>query len=162
MKERKRLIVIAGPTAVGKTEVAIRLALEFKTEIISADSRQIFKELTIGTAKPTEEELSKVPHHFINTKSIHEEYDAGQYGRDALTRIHDLFLKYDQLIMCGGSGLYIKAVCEGFDEMPEITDELRQSIIRQYKENGLEWLQKQLEEKDPDYFSVVDQKIPSD
>jgi tRNA dimethylallyltransferase len=152
--------VIAGPTAVGKTEVAIRLALELKTEIISADSRQIFKELNIGTAKPTEEELRKVPHHFINHKSIEDDYDAGRYGRDALALIHDLFLKYDQLIMCGGSGLYIKSVCEGFDEMPEITEELRQSIIKKYKENGLQWLQKQLEEKDPDYFSVVDQKNP--
>jgi tRNA dimethylallyltransferase len=160
MKDRKRLIVIAGPTAVGKTEVAIRLALELKTEIISADSRQIFKELNIGTAKPTEEELRKVPHHFINHKSIEDDYDAGRYGRDALALIHDLFLKYDQLIMCGGSGLYIKSVCEGFDEMPEITEELRQSIIKKYKENGLQWLQKQLEEKDPDYFSVVDQKNP--
>jgi tRNA dimethylallyltransferase len=160
MAKEKKLIVIAGPTAVGKTEVAIQVALELKTEIISADSRQIFKELTIGTAKPTKEELSRVPHHFINYKSIHEDYDAGQYGRDALSLIHDLFKKYDHLILCGGSGLYIKAVCEGFDDMPEISDQLRQSIINKYKEFGLEWLQNEVERQDPDYFSIVDQKNP--
>jgi tRNA dimethylallyltransferase len=160
MNERKKLIVIAGPTAVGKTNVAIQLALELKTEIISADSRQIFKELNIGTAKPTKEELAVVPHHFINYKSIHEDYDAGQFGRDALVLITDLFKNHDYLILCGGSGLYIKAVCEGFDDMPEISEYVRNSIIKKYNELGLEWLQKQLEEKDPDYFSLVDQKNP--
>jgi tRNA dimethylallyltransferase len=160
MSERKKLIVIAGATAVGKTDVSIQLAQELKTEIISADSRQIFKELTIGTAKPTEAELATVPHHFINYKSIQEDYDAGQYGRDALALINELFKKHNYLILCGGSGLYIKAVCEGFDDMPEISPDVRDSIIKKYNELGLEWLQEQVQEKDPDYFSVVDQKNP--
>jgi tRNA dimethylallyltransferase len=152
--------VIAGPTAVGKTEVAIRLAEHLRIEIISADSRQVFKELTIGTAKPSGEELARIKHHFIGTKSIQEEYDAGQYGRDALELIHELFKTYDQLILCGGSGLYIKAVCEGFDDLPDIPEEVRNGIIKEYELNGLDWLQQQVKEKDPDYFLIVDQKNP--
>lgn len=159
-KNRKKLIVVVGPTAVGKTEVAIRLAEELKTEIISADSRQIFKELAIGTAKPTPEELSRATHYFIGNKSIHEEYDAGQYGRDALGLIHELFKTHDQLILCGGSGLYVRAVCEGFDDLPDVPEGMRESIIKEYEEKGLAWLQEQVQEKDPDYFSIVDQKNP--
>ncbi len=159
-KNQKKLIVVVGPTAVGKTEVAIRLAEELKTEIISADSRQIFKELSIGTAKPTPEELSRARHHFIGNKSIHEEYDAGQYGRDALDLIHELFKTHDQLILCGGSGLYVRAVCEGFDDLPDVPEGMRESIIKEYEEKGLAWLQEQVQEKDPDYFSIVDQKNP--
>jgi len=158
--KQKQLIVIAGPTAVGKTDVAIRLAEELKTEIISADSRQIFKELRIGTAKPTVQELARVQHHFIGNKSIHEEYDAGQYGRDALELIHELFKKYDQLILCGGSGLYVKAVCEGFDDLPDIPEGMRAEIVKEYEDKGLEWLQQEVKEKDPAYYSVVDQRNP--
>ncbi|HEY5826069.1 MAG TPA: tRNA (adenosine(37)-N6)-dimethylallyltransferase MiaA [Cyclobacteriaceae bacterium] len=158
--KRKKLIVIVGPTAVGKTEVAIQLAEYLRTEIVSADSRQIFKELTIGTAKPSLAELARVPHHFIGNKSIHEEYDAGQYGRDALELTHQLFHQYDQIVLCGGSGLYVKAVCEGFDDLPEVPDGTRERIIESYEQLGLEWLQTQLKEKDPDYFLIVDQKNP--
>lgn len=156
----KKLIVVVGPTAVGKTEIALRLAEYFRTEIISADSRQIYKELEIGTAKPTPEELSRVPHHFINTHSVAQSYDAGAYGKDALALIHSLFKKYDTLVLCGGSGLYIKAVLEGFDEMPEIPPGIRDQIITEYKLKGLEWLQKEVKEIDPDYFEQVDINNP--
>jgi tRNA dimethylallyltransferase len=156
----KKLIVIAGPTGVGKTEVALRLAENFKTEIISADSRQIYKELEIGTAKPSAEELSRVLHHFINSHSIEQSYDAGAYGRDALALIHTLFEKYNTLLLCGGSGLYIKAVLEGFDDMPEIPSGTREQIISEYELKGLEWLQQEVKEVDPDYFEQVDINNP--
>lgn len=160
MESSKRLIVIAGPTAVGKTAVAIRLALHLKTEIVSADSRQIFKELTIGTAKPDEVELASVKHHFINTHSIHESYDAAQYGKDALEVIHSLFKVYSSVILCGGSGLYIKAVCEGFDDIPEVPDEIRDDLTQGFEENGITWLQKKMEALDPEHFRVIDQQNP--
>jgi tRNA dimethylallyltransferase len=156
----KKLIAIVGPTAVGKTAVAIELAERLKTEIISADSRQIFKEMEIGTAKPSAEELARVKHHFINIKSIEEQYDAGQYGREALELVNQLFVKFDRLILCGGSGLYVKALLEGFDEMPEIAEGVREKIIQEYNFNGLEWLQKEVEKVDPEYFSEVDVKNP--
>ena len=156
----KRLIAIIGPTAVGKTGLAIRLARQLHTEIISADSRQIFRELEIGTTKPSPEELAQTPHHFISTKSIQDEYDAGQYARDALVIIDQLFEKYDNVILCGGSGLYVKAVCEGFDNMPFVPVGLRETIMAEYEEKGLAWLQKQVEENDPDYFMTVDQRNP--
>ena len=132
----------------------------FRSEIISADSRQIYKELEFGTAKPSEAEMAGVPHHFIACRSIKEDHDAGQYGRDALALIDKLFRKHDWLILCGGSGLYVKSVCEGFDEMPEVATEIRNGIIKEYEKKGLAWLQKEVEEADPDYFSVVDQKNP--
>jgi len=156
----KKLIVLVGPTAVGKTEVALRLAKHFKTEIISADSRQIYKELEIGTAKPTPEELSLVQHHFINTHSIRQSYDAGAYGREALALIRMLFKKHSALILCGGSGLYIKAVLEGFDEMPRIPSGIRDQIIAEYELKGLPWLQQVVREIDPDYFEQVDINNP--
>jgi tRNA dimethylallyltransferase len=156
----KKLIVIVGPTAVGKTAVAIKLAEVIKTEILSADSRQIYTELDIGTAKPTPDELKQVPHHFVNTKSIREEYDAGQFGRDALNLLNRLFQEKDTVILCGGSGLYIRAVCEGFDDMPNVPPGVREQIIEEYKEKGLSWLQAKVEEVDPDYFTQVDVKNP--
>ena len=156
----KRLIVMVGPTAVGKTGLAIRLAAQLRTEIISADSRQVFRELEIGTARPSPEELAQVPHHFVGIKSIQEEYDAGQYGRDALETIDQLFEKHDVVILCGGSGLYVKAVCEGFDDLPSVPDGVREKIMAEYSEKGLTWLQRQVEENDPDYFMTVDQRNP--
>ena len=160
MMKEKQLIVIVGPTAVGKTALAISLAQRHKTEIISADSRQIYRELEIGTAKPTPKELSAVRHHFINSQSIIEEYDAGQFGREALERIHHLFQHHEKIVLCGGSGLYVKAVTEGFDEMPEVPEGVREGIVRNYQEKGLAWLHQQLEEADPDYFASVDQQNP--
>lgn len=160
MNSAKQLIVLVGPTAVGKTSVAIQLAKQLGTEIISADSRQIFKELEIGTAKPTPIELADVKHHFISIKSIHEEYNAGQFGRDALALIEELFKKYDSLILCGGSGLYVKAVTEGFDDMPEVEEGIREKIIKEFQANGLGWLQTQVEAFDPEYYSIVDRQNP--
>jgi tRNA dimethylallyltransferase len=158
--DKKKLIVIVGPTAVGKTAVAMELAERLGTEIISADSRQVFKEMEIGTAKPTAAELARVRHHFINIKSIEEEYSAGQFARDAMEVIEKLFGVHDRLILCGGSGLYIKALLEGFDEMPEIPVGVRDEIIQEFEENGLEWLQREVEKVDPDYFAEVDVKNP--
>lgn len=149
-----------GPTAVGKTAAAIAVAQRLGSEIISADSRQVYRELNIGTAKPSAEELTKNPHHFIGNKSIHEPYDAGQYGRDALACIHQLFEKYASLVMVGGSGLYIKAALEGFDDMPAVPLGLRTKINEEYQAQGLAWLQQEVAQADPDYYSVVDRQNP--
>ena len=157
---KKTLIVIVGPTAVGKTGLALKLAQIFGTEIVSADSRQIFKELTIGTAKPSQEELEAVRHHFVNSHSILEDYDAAQYGRDALNLISDLFHQHEILILCGGSGLYIKAVCEGFDDIPDIPSGIRENIMLHYEQNGIEWLREALLKSDPKHYSTIDQKNP--
>ena len=157
---QKKLIVIVGPTAVGKTATAIRVARHFKTEIISADSRQIFKELTIGTAKPSEEELKMVPHHFINSLSIHSDYDAAAYGEEALALILKLFEQHNYLVVCGGSGLYVKALLEGFDDIPEVSDEVRDQIIEEFENKGLLWLQNKMRELDPEHFKRLDQKNP--
>lgn len=156
----KNLIVIVGPTAVGKTGLAIKLAEFYKTEIISADSRQIYKELEIGTAKPSLEELLHVKHHFINTKSVEEEYDAGTFGREAREVIDELFKTHDQVVMCGGSGLYIKSVLEGFDDLPDVPAEIRIKIVDEYGRKGLGWLQEEVATQDPDYFEVVDRQNP--
>ncbi|GHN00951.1 tRNA dimethylallyltransferase 1 [Cytophagales bacterium WSM2-2] len=156
----KRLIVIVGPTAVGKTAAAISVAEKLGTEIVSADSRQVFKELNIGTAKPSTDELRKVVHHFISNKSIHDDFDAGKYGREALALIKSLFTRFEHLVMVGGSGLYIKAALEGFDDMPEVRQGLREEITKEFLDKGLSWLQEQVEKADPDYFSSVDKQNP--
>lgn len=160
MDSKKRLIVIVGPTSVGKTALSIELAQKLNIEIISADARQIFTELEIGTAKPSFAQLIEVKHHFINTKSIQEAYDAATFGKEALERINQLFETYKDVILCGGSGLYIKALLEGFDEMPNVPPAIRESINQQYKINGLGWLQQELERLDSDYFEIVDKKNP--
>lgn len=160
MDSKKRLIVIVGPTAVGKTALSIELAQKLSTEIISADARQIFEELEIGTAKPSFAQLNEVKHHFINTKSIQEAYDAATFGKEALERINQLFETYKVVILCGGSGLYIKALLEGFDEMPNVPPAIRESINQKYKINGLGWLQHEVQRLDPDYFHLVDQMNP--
>lgn len=157
---RGKLIVLVGPTAVGKTSVAVRLAKHFHTDVVSADSRQVFKELTIGTARPTEAEQEGVVHHFIATRSIAESYDAGTYGEEAFVTLQSLFEKHAFVILCGGSGLYIKALLEGFDGLPEIPSAVREGVIADYESKGLEGLQTELSEKDPDYFEVVDRKNP--
>lgn len=152
--------MVAGPTAVGKTALAIRLAQRFASEIVSADSRQFFRELNIGTAKPTAEELLMVKHHFINTLSINEEYDAARYGDEALATIMQLFEKMNVVILCGGSGLYIKAVCEGFDNIPEVPENVRIQLMEHYAVHGISWLQEQMKALDPDYFQSIDQRNP--
>lgn len=156
----KTLIVIAGPTAVGKTAVAVRVARRFHAEIISADSRQIFRELEIGTAKPTKAELAEAPHHFINSHSIHDEYDASTYGIEALAVVNRLLEKRDYAVLCGGSGLYIKAVLEGFDDIPQVAPAIREQITSGYREHGIAWLQQQMQLHDPQHFKTLDQKNP--
>lgn len=156
----KKLIVIVGPTAAGKTALAIRVAKQLNTEIISADSRQIYKELTIGTAKPDEDELRQVPHHFINSHSISEDYDAATFGEEALLKIYSLFETYNYVVVCGGSGLYIKALLEGFDDIPEVPDEIRDQLIEEFENKGMLWLQNRMRELDPEHFKKIDQKNP--
>lgn len=156
----KKLIVIVGPTAVGKTALAIRVAKEFHTEIISADSRQIYRELTIGTAKPNEAELTEVPHHFINSHSVSEDYDAARFGEQALVKIYNLMETHEAVVVCGGSGLYIKALLEGFDDIPEVPDAIRDQLIEEFEAKGLLWLQNKMRELDPEHFKVIDQKNP--
>lgn len=157
---KKKLIVVVGPTAAGKTALSIQLAKTFRTEVISADSRQIYRELTIGTAKPNEAELAEVPHHFINTHAITEEYDAARFGDEALAKIYALFELNDYVIVCGGSGLYIKALIEGFDDIPEVPDAIRDQLIEDFEAKGLLWLQNKMRELDPEHFKKIDQKNP--
>jgi tRNA dimethylallyltransferase len=154
------LIVIAGPTAVGKTDLAISVAKKMKTEIISADSRQFFREMEIGTAKPSASALLEVPHHFVNSHSISEEYDAAQFAIEALAKIEEIFKQKDECVLCGGSGLYIKAVCEGFDDIPGISDDVRATLIKNYERDGLAWLRDQMMSLDPEYFEMIDQQNP--
>lgn len=145
----KIVVIITGPTAVGKTTVAIELAKHFKTEIISADSRQCFKELNIGVARPSVEELQQAHHHFIASHTVHEEMTAVIFEQYALQKLKELFQTHDVVVMVGGTGLYIKAFCEGLDLIPEINTAIRQQVIQSYEEKGLPWLQQQLQEKDP-------------
>lgn len=149
----KTVIVITGPTAVGKTSVAIQIAQHFHTEIISADSRQCFKELNIGVARPFVEELQQVKHHFIASHSIHEEVTAATFEEYALKKVDELFKQHNVVVMVGGTGLYIKAFCEGLDKIPAIDPVIRKSITKQYDENGMEWLQQQVKEKDPAFYT---------
>jgi tRNA dimethylallyltransferase len=154
------VIIISGPTAVGKTSVAIQLAKHFHTEIISADSRQCFKELNIGVARPSKEELADVPHYFIASHSIREKVDAIVFENYALKKADELFQKHNIVIMVGGTGLYIKAFCEGMDEMPEVPDAIRQHVIKNYEANGIEWLQEQIKEKDAEFYATGEIKNP--
>lgn len=154
----KKLIVLTGPTAVGKTKEAINLAKALNTEIISADSRQFYKELNIGVATPTEEELSEVKHHFIGHISIHNNYNVGLFEKDALDRIELLFKTYDTIVLTGGSGMYIDVVCNGMDSLPDVDIEIRNELNRIFKEEGISVLQEELREKDIEYYNIVDTK----
>lgn len=156
----KTLIVIVGPTAVGKTAMSIKMAEILNTEIVSADSRQFYREIEIGTAKPTAEELKKVKHHFINSLSIQEEYSVGHYEKEALQCITDLFEKHEKVILVGGSGLFVKAVCEGLDTLPSGDKQIREHYEKLFTEKGLEPLQIELQAKDPLYFKTVDRQNP--
>jgi tRNA dimethylallyltransferase len=156
----KKLIVVAGPTAVGKTEYAIKLAKEIETEIISADSRQIYKEMKIGTARPTPEELAQVKHHFIATHSVTEYYNASKYEFEAIELIENLFKKYDNLVVAGGSGLYIDAILFGIDDLPTIDQNIRRELQEKFQNEGLESLRFMLKKLDPVYYDRVDLKNP--
>lgn len=154
----KKLIIILGPTAVGKTEFSLQLAEQLHTEILSCDSRQMFREMKIGTAAPTEKELNRVPHHFVGNLSIHDYYSCGKYEIDALAKCEELFQKHDTLIMTGGSMLYIDAICKGIDDVPNIDEDLRKSLWETFETDGLDSLRNQLKLLDPDYYNTIDLK----
>ena len=156
----KTLIVIAGPTASGKTACAIRMAQRIDTVILSADSRQFYKEMRIGTAAPTEEELRQAKHYFVHHISIEDKYDVADYERDALCLLDELFKTHDNVILTGGSGLFIDAVCKGIDAMPDVQPEIRKKIKNLLAEGGLSALQDEVQRLDPEYFSVVDKQNP--
>lgn len=156
----KTVYIIVGPTAVGKTSLAIQLAKHLQTEIISADARQCYKELTIGVARPSVEELNTVPHHFIASHSITETVNASVFEKYALAITEKLFEQKDSVVMVGGTGLYIKAFCEGLDDIPAIDPSVRKNITQSYEDNGLIWLQEQLKQKDPIYWDQAEQENP--
>lgn len=156
----KYLITIVGPTAIGKTSLSITLANHFRCEIISCDSRQFFKEMTIGTAVPNEEELSSTPHHFIHNKSIFENYTVGDYEKDAISKLDELYKTSDFAILVGGSGLYVDAVLKGFDEFPEIESAIREQVNADYEKLGITYLQDKLEALDPNYFKSISLENP--
>ena len=160
MAENKKLICIGGPTASGKTALAIQLAEKYHTEILSVDSRQFYKEMNIGTAKPTQEEQDRVPHHFINHVSIHDHYDIGLFEKESITLLEDRFKLHDILIAVGGSGLYFKAMIEGIDTFPPVSPDILIQLQKEYLEKGIDYLKGQLQEVDPNYFQIVDQNNP--
>ena len=154
--KNKTLILITGPTAIGKTGLAIFIAQQLQTEIISFDSRQFYKEMKIGTAVPTDEELAAVSHHFIQNRSIHEDYSVGDFERDALKKLDELFEKQDSVVMVGGSGLFEKAVTEGLDEFPDVDPKIRENLNQEFEKFGIEKLQEELKNSDSDYYQQVD------
>ena len=154
------LTVILGPTGVGKTDKSLELAEQWGCPIVSADSRQIHRDLPIGTAAPTHAELSRVQHYFIGIKDLHESYSAGQYARDCKALLQQLFTKHDHVIMVGGSMMYIDAVCKGLDDIPEVPEQIRTQVRKAYKDKGLEWLQQEVRRLDPQYWQQVDQQNP--
>ncbi|HEY6506178.1 MAG TPA: tRNA (adenosine(37)-N6)-dimethylallyltransferase MiaA [Chitinophagaceae bacterium] len=159
-KRNKTVIVIAGPTAVGKTAVAITVAGHFNTEIISADSRQCFKELNIGVARPSEDELKEVKHYFIASHSIQDDVNAAGFEQYALEKVNELFLQNDVVVMVGGTGLYIKAFCEGLDDIPSIDPSIRENITEKYEQKGLTWLQQEIQQKDPGFYEAGEIQNP--
>jgi tRNA dimethylallyltransferase len=160
MSKNKFLIVVGGATATGKTATGIQLAQHFETEILSCDSRQLYREMTIGTAKPTAEELAAAPHHFINLLSIEDDYNVGNFERDALKLLDNLFLKKNVALLVGGSGLFIRALCNGLDEFPTIPLEVKKEVQSLFEKEGLIALQEAVKNADPVYFEKVDQQNP--
>lgn len=160
LKAKKILISVCGPTAAGKTALAIGLAKHFQTEIISADSRQFYRETEIGTAKPTAEELTEIPHHFINSHSVTESFSVADFEKAALMKLEELFQKHQVVVIVGGSGLYLQAIYQGFDDLPNARPEEREHWNQLYQEFGLEYLQNQLKTLDPEYYLQVDLQNP--
>ena len=156
MQNKKTLICIVGATAIGKTALSIKIANYFSTEIISADSRQFYKEMNIGTAVPSCNELKSVKHHFIQNKSIFEDYNVGSFEKDAIQLLDHLFKINQIVVMVGGSGLYVDAIVKGLDEFPEVSQEIRNTLNNDYKKCGIEFLQEELKQKDPAYYNKVD------
>jgi tRNA dimethylallyltransferase len=160
LKSPHYLILIVGPTGVGKTDLCLALAQKYHTEVLSCDSRQFYQEMNLGTAKPSPQDLNRVQHHFINSLSIVEEYDVKQFEIEAMALLEKLFRKHSVVIMTGGSGLFADAVVNGLDEMPVLAPEIRESIIQEYNENGITFLQQEIQKLDPIYFAQVDQQNP--
>lgn len=156
----KYLITIIGPTAIGKTALSIALAQHFKCAIISCDSRQFFKEMTIGTAVPSPEELASATHHFIQNKSIHEDYSVGDFEKEAIAKLNKLYQTNDYVILVGGSGLYVDAILKGFDAFPDIDSTVRLNVNSNYEKLGIGYLQQQLQTLDPDYFEKIKTENP--
>ncbi len=154
------LLVLTGPTGVGKTELSLRLAEHFGCPVVSADSRQIFREIPVGTAAPTPAEQARVKHYFVGSKSVAEDYNAGQYERDALALLDTLFQTHRTVVLTGGSMLYIDAVCNGFDDIPSVPADLREQVKAEYNTNGLAWLQSEVQRLDPAYWTEVDRQNP--
>lgn len=154
------LVVILGPTGVGKTDLSLQLAQEYGCPIVSADSRQIYRDLPIGTAAPTAEEQAQVAHYFIACKSLTETYNAGQYARDCKALLSNLFTKHERVVMVGGSMMYIDAVCNGLDDIPDVPAAIRLEVREAYNQRGLEWLQTEVQRLDPAYWAEVDQQNP--
>ncbi len=154
----KTLIILLGPTGIGKTELSLRIAEQLQTEIISCDSRQVFKELQIGTAAPTEEQLRRVPHHLVGMLSITDYYSAGRFEMDVLRKTEELFQTHDFVLMTGGSMLYIDAVYKGIDDIPDVDEELRNELLKRYQEEGIQNIRAELKILDPEYYQIVDQK----
>lgn len=155
----KELIVIGGPTASGKTALSIALAKEWNTVVISADSRQFYKEMSIGTAKPSQEEMQEIPHYFIDSHSMEDEVNAARFASEAETLLTDLFQKYDTIILTGGSGMFIDALCYGLDDIPH-DQVVQQQLNQAFEQEGLQPLLRELEQKDPEFYSVVDKNNP--
>lgn len=158
---KRQLIVVVGPTGSGKTSLSITLARHFGVPIISTDSRQVYRGMAIGTAQPTAEELAAAEHHFIACRGIDQEFNCGAYEVEALERLEELFLSHKRVIAVGGSGLYIKALCEGLDDLPEVSDELREGLRERLSQEGLEPLLEELKRLDPAFYKVVDRCNPS-
>jgi len=158
---QQRLLVIGGATATGKTALSIRLARHFGTEVLSADSRQFYREMSIGTAKPSGAELAAVRHHFIDSLSVAEDFSVGDFEREALLVLEKIFLEKDVAVLVGGSGLYLRAVCEGLDAFPDVSLETKKLVEAGEKSGGIAWLQAELARRDPDYFQVVDKQNPA-
>ena len=157
----KTLIVIVGPTGSGKTDLSIRVAEHYACPIISTDSRQFYRGIPIGTAQPDNEQLERVEHHFIASHELTDDFNCGAYEVAALKRLEELFYKHDTVVAVGGSGLYVKALCEGMDDLPEVEPALRQQLSDRLKREGLEALAEQLRELDPTFYEVVDRKNPA-
>lgn len=160
MSTTKKLIVLLGPTASGKTSLSIEIAQKLNTEILSCDSRQFYKELKIGAAPPSKEELAIVNHHFIHHLSINENYSIGQFEKDAIAKITELFKAHNYLLLVGGSGLYIDAICNGIDNIPNISNNVREKINNEYEKNGITWLQEKIKKIDPEFYKSVDINNP--
>lgn len=156
----KRLVVLLGPTGVGKTELSLSLAEHLKSPILSADSRQLYADLQIGTAAPTADQLARVKHYFVGTLHLTDYYSAAQYEADVIREMERLFLDHDSLLLTGGSMMYIDAVCKGIDDIPTVDEETRRYMMEHYQKDGLEALQQELKELDPEHYEIVDLKNP--